>query len=621
MFWAALAVFAGAAYSQDCDKLPTQFNGNQFPSGNFFSNFYNPCYVIPFDTGHGGVGLAGDLNSVYSMMFFKVDPRYELILVGAYPNARYFSVTLYDAHSAESQNITDVNIQPLTSDFVNPFQPGVAWVPGQRYTVPIEFGGTPGTQQTGCMMTGVNVYPNQLDATQRHTGMEWNTNAGLFEADPTFPDHVVDTPEHTNPNTAGLIMVRSYLDITPLDTNYTPQVIVRDVASGCAYPASYAINTLQIVTTDSSTGTGWLDYAQSQAHSWYENQYLPRLCYATNPNSVFTWLRTAQYVSGANPDSSYIDGVLPDGIAAALVAGGKVMRLRFQMPTVPPTPCINGCSQSGNEQLRYLSVSFQGGNGDTLASLADRSFTQNPNRYVTLIVGTGAKVPPWVTPANGYTFLDLTTVSGYQALSSLMIRNILPASTFTCSGSMVPYRTAEYTPAGGLMGGDAPVVDYPVAATLPQTAGEVQQPNSCAVFPDGEPGIWPNYGVFAAPRIAISSVVTQCPAPGCTTFAAQSQPPIVIIGSGFGNFPNGMPYTGNSNYLQMTDITQNWDAGYGTDSCQLSFSSWDDSSIQLVANVNQNGACPLVAGDQLNVRVWNPQTMADATYSVIVAGN
>jgi len=41
--------------------------------------------------------------------------------------------------------------------------------------------------------------------------------------------------------------------------------------------------------------------------------------------------------------------------------------------------------------------------------------------------------------------------------------------------------------------------------------------------------------------------------------------------------------------------------------------------IQLVANVAQTGACPLAAGDILEVDVWNPQTMVEARAKVTVA--
>jgi len=171
------------------------------------------------------------------------------------------------------------------------------------------------------------------------------------------------------------------------------------------------------------------------------------------------------------------------------------------------------------------------------------------------------------------------------------------------------------------MGEYLPVVDYPTAAYLPQTAPPLVQPDSCDVFPDGQAGKLPICGVFPPPAIAISLVVTQCAAPGCNQFVAQPQPPMTIVGGGFGDFPNGLPFIGTSNYLEITDTTQNWDAGYGSDSCTVAISSWASNRIQLVANVNQNGACPLAGGDQLTVKVWNPQTMAVATATVTVSPN
>jgi len=621
---ASLPFFASTAKGIDCSNLPTSFTGNEFPSGDFFSNFNNPCYLVNFGVGSGG-GHYSDLNSVYNQAFFKVDPRYQIIILGAFPQTRYFSITVYDEHQAISQNLLDASIVPLTAQDVNPYLPGAAYVSGQQYAVPINFGGTPGTLETGCMMNGYNVDVNGMDATQRHTGMDWNSDAGVFTKYPNFALHVVDTPQHTNPNTAGIILLRNYLDISGTSSQVSPHIIVRDVASGCAYPAAYALQTLQIVTNNPTTGLSWLAKSQSQAHNFYEDTYLPKTCLGTDPQNSLVWLRETEYVPGANPDASYIDATVPTGLPATLATAGEVMRIRFRIPTTPPTPCTNGCSRSGNEQMRYVSLSFQSPGGVTLASVADSAFTQVSNgtgSYVTLIVGTGAAIPSWITTANGYTFLDLTPFPSYQQLNLLALRNILPAAIFNCAGQYVPYRMVEQTPAGGLMGEYLPVVDYPIAASLPQTAVPLVQTNSCDKFPNGQAGVVPHCGVFNPPPIKIGTVVTQCPAPGCNQFAVQPQPPITITGGGFGNFPNGMPYTGNSNYLKITDNTQNWSAGYTGDPCNVSISAWASNRIQLVANVNQNGVCPLATGDQLTVQVWNPQTMsAPATAAVTVAAN
>jgi len=598
---AGFSLLSGLAHAQNCSNLPTQFNGGEFPSGDFFTNFENSCYTIPLAP--QGTSKT-DLNDTYWQMFYKVDPRYQLIVVGSFPNARFFSLTANDDHYLASQAILDTNIVPLTSSYVNPFQPGTPYAEGQQYAVPLNFGGTPGTLETGCMMNGYNVGVNSLDATQRHQGLNWNTDPGFFTATPGAPLHIVDTPQHTNPPAAGYLMVRAYLDMNPTDPTTIPSVIVRDVASGCAYPAAYALQTLEVVSQKASTS--WLNQVQLQGHEAYDANYLPWLCYAANPQNALSWSRGGEFVKFPNTYSSYLNAVVPAGLPATLAASGEVMRLRLRVPSTPPTPCTNGCSRSGNEQMRYVGLSFYPPNGDALASMADSAFTTDANGYATLIVGTGAAIPAWITPANGYTYLNLAAISGYQNLSSLEIRDILPSNTFGCSPQIVPYKTSLYTPAGSLIGDYLPVVDYPLAASLPKKASELVGPNSCGVLPAGVPAVSPTCAVLPANPTTISSI--PAPATGESPIAVQPLPPLTLSGEGFGLLPNGLPFTGNSNYLQVTDLTQNWSAGLSGNPCNLSIGYWADDRIEVVANVDQDGLCPLAVGDQLAVSVWNPQT-------------
>jgi hypothetical protein len=633
---AGLAWVPAGALAKNC---PTQFNPGSFTSGNFFSNFDNSCYLVQFSTGNGSGGEQGDLNSVYNKLYFNINttlPPYELVIVGQYPNARYFSVGLYDNHSAITQSLTDVSIVPLTAGDINPFEPGVAFVSGQRYAVPIHLGGTPGTLQSGCVMTGYNVDVNGMDGTQRHAFMNWNLDPAFFHSNPTLPTHEVDTPTHSNPNKAGIIIIRSYLDLTPSTNATLPHIIVRDVASGCAYPASL-VKTMNIVSTSSATGNTWLNQQQVQEHNVYAN-WQPTDCWGIVPSSKLQWLRGDEYTPGSNPDASYMYAYTPSGLPQTLSSAGEVMRLRFQVPATPPTPCTNGCSRSGNEQMRYLSVSFQVPGGGTLASVPDNCpanpltpcspLVQDANGFVTLIVGTGVPQPSWVTPANGYTWLDLTkstTGGNFQTLNEIAIRNIRPSTAFNCSGQKVPYKVGEATLAGaGLMGLYAPVIDYPVATTLPQTATPITGPTSCAVYPVGPPAASPNCAVHIPNVPQIAAVTTQCTLPGCNQVVVQPAPPMSILSpqGGFGALPMGLPYAGNSNFVQLTDynpVTQkSWSAGYTGDACTVSIGEWSDSAISLVANVNQNGVCPMAAGDQLTVTVWNPQTMASSSLTVTV---
>jgi len=282
-FFASVSLFSGLAHAQYCG--PTSFTGNQFPKGNFFSNFYNPCYLIPFATGSGATE-SGDLNAIYAKIIYKVNPAYQLIIVGQFDNSRYMSITNYDAHSAPAQFVLDQDIAPLTSSYSNPYLPGSTYVPGQKYAVALDFGGTPGTQQKGCMMTGYNL--NELDATQRHAGMDWNSDPYVWKVNPNFTYHIVDTPQHTNPNTAGETLVRNYLDISTAPS--ATYAILRDVASGCAYPAAYAAQVLQVVTSNQNIGNPWLDTNQADLHRIYANDYLDQVCYA-KPANMAVWVR------------------------------------------------------------------------------------------------------------------------------------------------------------------------------------------------------------------------------------------------------------------------------------------------------------------------------------------
>ena len=552
--------FPAASRTQNCSGLPTTFTGTEFPTGNFFSNFNNSCYLIPFSTGNGSGGEQGDMNSLYNKIYFNINPNfppYELIVLGQFPNSRYFSISLYDNHAALIGNLTDVNIVPLTTKDINPSEPGVAFVNNQHFGAAIHLGGTPGTIEKGCMMTGYNVENNALDGTLRHPYMNWNLDTPFLQPG-NYPLHEVDTPQHSNPNKAGSMIIRSYLDLTPASATTLPHVIVRDIASGCAYPAAYVTGTMNVVTNDSATGDTWNNQQQVQEHNTYAN-WQSTDCWGDIPYSRIQWLRGAEYVSGSNPDSAYLYAYVPAGLTQTLQTANEVMRFRFQMPTTPPTPCTNGCSRSGNEQMRYRSISFQIPGGGTLASLPDSCplnpvvpctpLVQDPNGFVTLVVGFGVPQPAWVTPANGYTWLDLSLIPNSLTVNEIAIRDIMPSSWFNCATQLIPYKVGEGTTGGvGLMGQYAPLIDYPQASLLPTTAAPLPpnlEPPTCAVFPIGPPMVSTssNCGVLLPPAMTITALTTQCAVPGCNQVVAQANPPLSIAGTGFGAFPSGFPIT------------------------------------------------------------------------------
>jgi hypothetical protein len=392
---------------------------------------------------------------------------------------------------------------------------------------------------------------------------------------------------------------------------------------------------MNVVSTNSTTGNTWQNQQQVQEHNVYAN-WQSTQCWGvvTKPytNSDINWLRQDEYTAGANPDASYLIANIPSGYTQTLAAANEVLRLRFRVPQTPPTPCVNGCSRSGNEQMRYLSISFQTTGGGTLASLPDSCpaspltactpLVQDPNGYVTLVVGTGVAQPPQATAANGYTWLDLSKITNYSQLNEIAIRNILTNSWFNCSAQMVPYKVGEATTAdAGLMGFYAPLIDTPTVTFLPATATPVSGltglPGTCDIYPPGPPAVITptnqQCSVLPSNPTMITSVTTECSNSlgfaGCTQVVVQANPPLAINGQGFGYFPLGIPYTGESNFLEVTDTTQGWTAGYTGSPCTVTLGEWSDSLISLIANVNQNGACPMAAGDQLKITVWNPQNI------------
>lgn len=113
--------------------------------------------------------------------------------------------------------------------------------------------------------------------------------------------------------------------------------------------------------------------------------------------------------------------------------------------------------------------------------------------------------------------------------------------------------------------------------------------------------------------------------------SAQANPPVLVAGSGFGTFPQSLPFTRDSPYLRVQDTTQNWDAGYIApknwlgDACTVSISSWSNTAIAFTLNVNSTiggvvptSVCSLHPGDTLKITVVNPQTQQSAAATTVV---
>jgi hypothetical protein len=442
--------------------------GPQDPGFDFFGNFDNSCYVVALSAGTG-TSLGGDTNARYELIHFKVDPRYELILYATFPNARYYSITVYDDHDAQLSTLTDMNFKPLTSSDINPFSGRTSFRPGQRYAMAVNLGGKQVTNPgAGCSLGSYAVYPNQIAGTGRHLGMSWN-------GDPNVPRSF---PQHKDvPSNAGSIIIRRYLEDS--SENVTAKLLVRDVTTGCAVPAQQARDV--IVTLDSNLYHRWKDVDQADTHLKYSTSVQVPMCYSAEPDNALLWVRNPEYIPGINTDAAYLSAAVPSNVIRDIsgLVPKKFLRIRTRLPSTPAYPCPS-CAFTGSEQLRYFSLSFMNG-ATALISLSDRDFVRDAQGYITLIVGAGAQPPSFVTAANGYTYLDLSKFKNYRSLNALNIRSILPSGTFSCAVNRIPYLTAQYDSAGGYMGEYAPMADLVDGSSLSNPAPPLVRPETCSL--------------------------------------------------------------------------------------------------------------------------------------------
>jgi hypothetical protein len=484
---------APAAESTAPITCPTQIN----PSKSFFYNFNNSCYAIPLLAGAGSSD-SGDPNATYDQIYYQVSPGYQLIVYGVYPNARFLSATVYDSHLVNTSSMFDADIVPLLSTMVNPLLPGATFKPSQYYGLTISFGGgNPVNVSPGCSTSASNVGANVLDASQIHQGLSWNGWLGPPPLPAGFPEH------QSGANTAGILMIRKYLDID--NPKIIENVIVRSLTDGCAITALQA-EQLNILSVSQGLSSPWLNQSQISSHQVFAKDIQPSWCFPQDPENQMMWQRSTNYIPLNDNYAGYLNAAFSTAQIQDLLLGQDYLRIQFQLPTTPDTPCATGtCTLTGNEQIRYMSLSFQGpavnvAGPVTLFSLSDQQFVRDPNGNVTILAGIGLPQPSFATAANYYTWVDLTNIVNIDSIIGLRVRHLLNNPSFTCSTFNVPYQTTEFNPAGGYMGNFVPTVDFPTLAELPQTPTPPNRPNTCTLVPSQLPQVcgYTNY-VKSAP--------------------------------------------------------------------------------------------------------------------------
>jgi hypothetical protein len=282
-----------------------------------------------------------------------------------------------------------------------------------------------------------------------------------------------------------MIEIRDYIGIS---TEPLPVVIVRQLSTGCAIPASLAAQMGIIAANQPISTTTWLNQSQITAHRQYADSITTTKCYpGMNPTGTGVWVRSPDWVPRNNGATAYVSAVLSAASIQTLLAGRAFLRIQFPLPTTPPTPCANAqCTRTGNEQVRYFSIEFDAGTS-TITALDDQQLATDANGNVTLIVGMGGAPQPAATEAGTYTYLDLTQFTGYNQLTAVLIRDLLPNISFECSSFNVPFYTTEWNPEGGFMGRYVPTLDFPTASEIPPVPIPPVLPNSCYAIPPVQP--------------------------------------------------------------------------------------------------------------------------------------
>ncbi|MGO9750197.1 MAG: beta strand repeat-containing protein [Solirubrobacteraceae bacterium] len=150
-----------------------------------------------------------------------------------------------------------------------------------------------------------------------------------------------------------------------------------------------------------------------------------------------------------------------------------------------------------------------------------------------------------------------------------------------------------------------------------------------------------NAGGTSTPATSAQTAVVTALPPACQPTITSVSPisptanqTITITGSCFGS---QQPYDGDSRYIQVTDLTKNWAAGYcdpslnppgscvplssPSDAVGLNVVTWTDTQIQIAGFTVSYGQYnwTLDPGDQIQIQVWNPQTQAGpAVYTTTV---
>jgi uncharacterized membrane protein len=351
---------------------------------------------------------APDLNAFYLYAPLDGFDGAQIEITGSYPNARYFSFSLYGNDQNTLSSIYDQQIAPDRGSH-NPFTEAVPAGGSKNYTVHVLFENQP-----------ANPAPNTLYA---------------------GPVSGVDQ--------VGFLLLRIYLPIpsVPVPSSST--------SGGVPYPEIHVLNPSGGTELDEGNcatianlgDSSWLDYANESAPA---DQSTP----ANGTTSPPVWTRSFSNGYG-NDQNSYLQTLVSHH-------WGQLVVFHFKAPTFPNTSA-GQTVWSANDDLRYWSMCVYDDTGEAGWGCVPDDQAPQTDGWVTFVVSDAAHRPANATAADGVSWLPWGPANEIQ----IMERNMLPAATFTGASQRIT-AAAQNPDAAKIMGDYYPTSAYCSQTTFEQ---------------------------------------------------------------------------------------------------------------------------------------------------------
>lgn len=383
----ALSIFSGPVHSEPAAPLcgwQQQFsaNANNIAYPDAAANYW--VSVVPIPAG-GSVELQG-----------------------AYPHARYMSLTSYTLAAQSIDGLVDTNIMPDEGS-ANPFETGANRSATDRnFTLSVVDAAVPASGRAPN-----TVYTSSADHSRTSPPhsviLLWRVYA---------PDAGLDNAGGVP--LPGLTVVSDAGNRTELDTcaAATPTQVTPGPSPQGRLPADYSPRPAGAVGTDPPTWHRFTSTAGAVATNITDNELMQQTLYPLAQDL------TASSPAGGffdNPDNKYVYTSMDSELGNVLVLKGKA-------PTTPQT--LAGEPTMGTGQLRYWSVCTESPSTTAFLGCAhDEQIPVDANGDYTVVISAASRRPHNATLDCGVTWLP----AGSAQQTLLLLRHMLPSPGFTGS--------------------------------------------------------------------------------------------------------------------------------------------------------------------------------------------